>query len=207
LQGLIGATGATGPQGLQGLTGATGPTGPQGIQGLTGATGPTGPTGPAGTAATVTLSNYTSESAAFFAGVNQGSQYIKNGVTSVVKNKYWPIYRLEGFKTTANVNVTGAQLQYLNVPTSTYTAMNQATTNNGWTVEAIFSTTHTGEQYIFDPRNDVANYGMGFGINNGRPSTWARSGDATGIGTGGSLKNCNKVVQPSKHSHGITLHG
>jgi len=79
-------------------------------------------------------------------------------------------------------------LQYLNVPTSTYTAMNQATASNGWTVEAIFSTTHTGEQYIFDPRNDVANYGMGFGISSSRPATWARAGDATGIGTGGSLK-------------------
>ena len=98
----------------------------------------------AGASSSQTLSNYASESAAFFAGVNQGSQYLKNNVTSVVKNKYWAVYRLEGFKTTGNVNVTGASLQYGYVPSTTaYGQMNTATTNNGWTVEAIISTTST----------------------------------------------------------------
>jgi hypothetical protein len=52
--------------------------------------------------------------------------------------------------------------------------MNLATTNNGWTVEAIISTTSTAEQYIFDPRPNVDDAGMAFGINAGKPTTWAR---------------------------------
>jgi len=80
--------------------------------------------------------------------------------------------------------VTGASLQYGYVPATTaYGLMNSATSNNGWTVEAIISTTSTTEQYIFGPRNDADNQGMAFGIKNGQMSTWAR-GATAGIGAG-----------------------
>ena len=38
------------------------------------------------------LVSYASEAAAYLGGVEQGSQYMKGGVVSVVKNKYRPIY-------------------------------------------------------------------------------------------------------------------
>jgi hypothetical protein len=154
---------------------------------------------------------YQNESTAFFAGVNQGSQYLKGGVVNLVKNRYRPVYRFTGFRTsslstTANVDTTVATLQYTGTQTASFTAMNSNTSNNGWTVEAIISFLTTGEQYIFDPRSgDIDNYGMAFGITGGKISTWAR-GATTGaqnIGAGANPKTSAStfVMQTGTWNH------
>ena len=141
----------------------------------------------------VILSTYTSEIDAFFNGVNQGNQYIKNSTIYVVENKYRTVYKLAGNKTsslsaTPNVDITDAYLTYDTSPNTSYTALNS---KNEWTVEAIFYTTQGTEQYIFDSRrsNPIINKGMVFGIYESKVSIWSE-GDYTFNG-GSSVQVCS----------------
>jgi hypothetical protein len=137
-----------------------------------------------------TLTSYASEAEAYFNGVNQGSQYLKNGVVSAVKNKWNPIYRMTNNKTSIyaanpNINTLNAYLQYTGTQASAYSNLSSLTQ---WTVEAIIYPTSTGEQYIFDPRlaSATSNQGLVFGVYGSplKPSTWS-TGDVTGTGGGG----------------------
>jgi len=97
------------------------------------------------------LSTFATEQAAFYAGVNQGSQYLTAGVVNVVKNRFRPNYTLSSFNN------------------FTHTATSQLATLNGatsWTIEALINPSSTlinTEQYIFDGRSS-GNQSSGFAV-------------------------------------------
>ena len=104
-----------------------------------------------------TLLNYTSEPNAFFGGVTQGSDYLKNGVKSVVQKNWRPTYE---FKSDARTHA----LTFTSSPSVTYNYMSLAT---AWTIEAyVCPTTFDGaENYFLDLRNSSsANGGFALGI-------------------------------------------
>ena len=191
IQGATGPTGATGPAGPAGPTGATGPAGPAG------ATGPQGPQGPPGEGAgTGLLTTYETERDAFYNDVFEGTQYINAtyGLTTTVKNKYKPIFTFNQINSASSgfggVQSTGCALTR-NAPLSA--AYSSMVGKTAWTVEAwIYPTQWSGnEHYIFDPRGNGDDFGIGFGIYRQTGETFARphvfsGGSSASFNGGGS---------------------
>jgi hypothetical protein len=145
----------------------------------------------AGGSSTGALSTYTTEIDAFYDGVNQGSQYIKNSIVYVVENKYRTVYKMSRIKTSTNVNITNPAL-YNSSPSAAYTAL---TGSNQWTVEAYIYPIQTGDtQYILDPRiSDLSNNnGLVFCMTGTplRPATFC-FGDTSRTGSGSNLNVVN----------------
>jgi hypothetical protein len=135
------------------------------------------------------LSSYSNEMAAYYSGVNEGSQYISsgNGLVWSVNSKYKPIF-------TFNQNVLGVQSTGCAVtrnasPSSAYSSMVGQT---AWTIECwVYPTAWSAgnENYVFDPRGNGDNTGMAFGFYQPSGQTYARphvfSGGASASFNGG----------------------
>jgi hypothetical protein len=145
---------------------------------------------------TAALSTYTTEIDAFFDGVNQGSQYIKNSTVYAVENKYKTVYRMTGDKTTSNVAITNAYLSYNTSPSAAYSAL---ASNNQWTVEAVIYPMKIKSCFLFDPRSSNSeNQGMVFSLlgNPLKPGIWVNYDMNNGGGfqtyTGATTIDINK---------------
>ena len=121
-----------------------------------------------------TLASYSNEMAAYYNGVNEGSQYISsgNGLVWAVNSKYKPIFTFN--QNVLGVQSTGCALTINASPSSAYSSMVGQT---AWTIECwVYPTAWSAgnENYIFDPRGNGDNTGMAFGFYQPTGQTYAR---------------------------------